>query len=85
MWYFWDSLNKFNIWHEQVKLGLGLPKPGINSATGEIDNNAQMTTDYTEIKSYENGFIAYIENDIANIYSDNIGVEINPIISNSME
>lgn len=81
MWYFWDSLDIFNLWHESVKKHLGLPKPGFNSETGLIDENAQWTENYTTAVSYQNGFIAKVEEFIALACPENLGNSINPIFS----
>lgn len=74
--YFWASLNDFNNWHEKVKNYLGLPKAGINAATGVVDDNAQMTTDYTNIVQFDDKWIAAIEESIAEQITDGIGIEL---------
>ena len=45
MWYEWESIESFDQWHETKKQELGYPLPSINQATGEIDLDAQWTTE----------------------------------------
>jgi hypothetical protein len=48
MHYRWTSLTAFTNWHNAICAELGIPHPNHNAATGEIDENAQWTTAYTE-------------------------------------
>jgi hypothetical protein len=48
MYYRWTSLTAFTDWHNAICAELGIPHPNRNAATGEIDENAQWTTAYTE-------------------------------------
>lgn len=48
MWYGWTSRSAFDAWHDAVCAALGIPHPGLNAATGEIDEDAQWTTAYVE-------------------------------------
>lgn len=47
-WYSWPSLAAFNDWHAAAMTNQGIPHPGRNAATGEVDEMAQWTTAYTE-------------------------------------
>lgn len=78
-WYEWNSLEDFNTWHEIVKEQLGLPKPGINQATGTIDENAVWTTDYTSVIEIEGKFIGIVEDDFN---SGLIATELRPPVPN---
>ena len=74
MFYSWISLDLFNSWHDAAKTGLGIPYPGRNAATGEIDENAQWTTAYTEpIVVAEDDVRAYIEQTVAELVPDGLG------------
>lgn len=48
MWYQWSSIQSFNAWHNHVCSILGIPYPGRNAVTGEVDESAQWTTAYAE-------------------------------------
>lgn len=48
MWYRWTSIESFDAWHDAVCATLGIPHPGRNAATGELDTSAQWTTAYVE-------------------------------------
>jgi hypothetical protein len=61
-WYEWDSLESFEQWHNEIKSELGLPAPSENQSSGEIDENAQWTINYTEVVQVENKWIARVEN-----------------------
>lgn len=74
IYYKWNNLDDFNVWHEAVKAGLGLPKYGINDATGEIDINAQMTENYALPIIETDGVNAIVEAEIAATYTENLGV-----------
>jgi len=79
MWYSWYSSYLFNTWHDAVKLALGIPYPGRNAATGEIDEDAQWTTAYTEpIVVAEDDVRAYVEDTVASLVSDGLGVPSEP-------
>ncbi len=72
-WYKWATIEDFELWHEQVKSFLGLPKYGENSLTGLVDETTQMTTDYTEAVIESDGVYALVEENIASEFST-IGV-----------
>lgn len=79
MWYSWSSLASFESWHETAKAFLGIPYPGRNSATGEIDENAQWTTAYTEpVVLADNDVRAVVEDHIASAIPDGIGAPCDP-------
>ena len=48
MWYTFNSLDDFDVWHAGVKDLLGIPYPNVNAATGEVDPLASWTLEYTE-------------------------------------
>lgn len=75
MWFQWLSLEGFNSWHDVVKEALGIPYPGRNSATGEIDETAQWTTSYTEpVIVSDDDVRAFVETNIVEMFSDGLGV-----------
>jgi hypothetical protein len=63
MWYEWDDLESFNLWHDALCLSLGYPLHSVNQQTGEIDLSAQPTTSYTKVYEVENKWIAEVEDD----------------------
>lgn len=73
-YYKWNNLDDFNAWHQAVKIGLGLPKYGVNEATGEIDPTAQMTENYALPIIATDGVYAIVETEIAEIYTKNLGI-----------
>lgn len=82
MFYSWSSLNLFNAWHESAKVALGIPYPGRNAATGEIDENAQWTTAYTEPTVVADDDVrAYVEDTVALLVPDGLGVQSEPPLS----
>jgi hypothetical protein len=72
-YYKWNTIKDFNAWHDLVKTGLGLPKYGNNDATGEIDETAQMTDNYTTAFIEADGVYALVETDIAQTYTEGLG------------
>jgi len=68
MWYEWDTKTKFNLWHNQICEQLGYPLTGFNQATGLPDENAQKTTDYTNVVKVENKWIAWVDE----VYADGL-------------
>lgn len=79
MFYFWLSFDSFNIWHESAKSALGIPYPGRNVATGEIDESAQWTTAYTEpVVVTENDVRAFVEESVAILVPDGLGIPSDP-------
>jgi hypothetical protein len=50
MWYKWESIEAFNLWHEQIKLELGLPKLSVDADGNTIEGsivNKEYTTPVT--------------------------------------
>ncbi len=79
MWYLWTSLDSFDAWHDSAKLALGIPHPGRNAATGEIDEQAQWTTAYTEPTVVADDDVrAYVEDRIAELIPDGLGSPSEP-------
>lgn len=77
-WYTWTSQEAFDEWHTAVKAELGLPKPGINQATGLVDESAQWTTDYTcAVEVAEGDFRAIVEDDVAELV-EGLGTPCDP-------
>lgn len=79
MFYSWLSLDLFNAWHDATKRALGIPYPGRNAATGEIDNEAQWTTAYTEptIVAYDD-VRAYVGDKVARQVPEGLGQPCEP-------
>ena len=44
MWWRFNSLEAFDAWHVGVCEAAGLPRPGVNQLTGEVEPDAQWTT-----------------------------------------
>jgi hypothetical protein len=65
MWYEWDSLEAFNVWHEALKQSLGYPLISTNQATGLPDPDAQITENYTSAIEVQGKFIALVEENYA--------------------
>lgn len=61
IWCEWSDMNAFENWHTQIKTQLGLPKPSQNQATGEMNQNAQWTIDYTTPIQLADAVIAKVE------------------------
>lgn len=74
MWFSWESQKAFDIWHEDTCALLGLPKPGRNSLTGEVDTDAQWTTRYTDSFAVaKNDFRAFVEDEIVALSPNLLG------------
>jgi len=68
MYYRWTSLAAFIDWHNAICAELGIPHPNRNAATGEIDEQAQWTTAYTEpIIVADNDVRAVVEDHVAGL------------------
>jgi hypothetical protein len=65
MWYEWNSIEKFNQWHDALCISLGYPLTPVNQATGEPDETAQKVVAYTNPLEIENKIIAIVEDDKA--------------------
>lgn len=74
-WYTWVSLAAFDAWHDAAKAALGIPHPGVNAATGEVDESAQWTTEYTMVAYIGEGdWRAIVEPEVAALVPDGLGV-----------
>jgi len=79
MFYSWLSLDLFNTWHVDACTALGIPYPGHNAATGEIDEQAQWTTAYTEsIVVAVDDVRAYVEQSVAELVPNGLGQPSEP-------
>lgn len=79
MFYRWLSLSLFDAWHDAAKLALGIPHPGRNQKTGEIDEQAQWTTAYTDaIVVAEDDVRAFVEDMVAALVPDGLGQPSSP-------
>ena len=79
MWYSWATLTAFTAWHDTVCAGLGIPHPGRNAATGEVDEAAQWTTAYTSVVEVtDDDWRAWVGDDIAATYPDGLGAPSDP-------
>lgn len=79
MWRTWQSRTEFDAWHATVCTGLGIPHPGVNVATGEVDPDAQWTTAYTDVVEVAaDDWRAVVEDEIAAAYPDGLGVPCDP-------
>ena len=79
MWYQWVSISDFDSWHADTCGVLGIPYPNHNQATGEIDENAQWTTAYTEAVVVAEGDVrAYVEDRVAELVPDRLGQPCEP-------
>ena len=77
-WYKWSSLNDFNVWHNEIKKQLNLPKMSVDF-TGQIVPNAVINSAYTQIhKVAENDYRALV----ADEYVDGLELSENPFPSN---
>jgi hypothetical protein len=78
-WYSWLSLDLFDAWHASACTALGIPHPNQNQATGEVDPDAQWTTAYTEaVVVAEDDVRAYVEQTVAELVPDGLGVPSEP-------
>jgi hypothetical protein len=82
MFYGWASVDAFDAWHQQVKQHLGIPCPGRNALTGEIDENAQWTEAYTSpVVVSDSDVRAFVEPDIAVRFPYGLGLPVEPPVS----
>jgi len=73
-WYSWGTEQSFAAWHSVVIDALGLPRVGVNQATGEPEPDAQMTTAYTEVTEVGAGdWRAPVEDTVAATYAAGLG------------
>lgn len=79
MWYLWTSKAAFDAWHFDVCNGMGLPRPGYNNETGEIDLDAQWTIAYTTVVQVaDNDWRAVVESAEASKYPNGLGLPCDP-------
>lgn len=79
MWFSWPTFEAFEAWHDSVCAWLGLPKPGRNVATREIDLDAEWTTAYTGVVQVSAGdWRGFVEPDVAAAHPDGLGVPCDP-------
>lgn len=78
-WYSWPDEASFNAWHSTVCTGLGIPHPGVNEATGEVDLDAQWTTAYTQaVEVTPTDWRAVVEPAVATVYTNGLGTPSDP-------
>jgi hypothetical protein len=78
-WHHWPTLQAFNVWHTAACTALGIPHPGHNAATGQLDEAAQWTTAYTEpVVVAADDVRAVVEDDVAALVPDRLGVPCDP-------
>ena len=79
MFYRWSTLDAFNSWHANACVALGIPHPNHNAATGEIDEQAQWTTAYTDpIEVSLTDIRAFVEPAVAELVPDGLGTPSEP-------
>lgn len=63
MWNFyeWDTEEEFNIWHDAIRERLNYPLMSYIQSSGELDETAPLTTDYTKVKLVEGKYIGRVE------------------------
>lgn len=61
-WFEWQDVDSFNIWHEQIKNDLGLPRLSIDQNGNHVE---PMITNYTEPFEIDGKVIAMVELDHA--------------------
>jgi hypothetical protein len=66
MWYEFDSIDDFNVWHTALCESLGYPITPINAETGLPDETAQKVTDYTTPIIVDEKVIAVVEAEYSN-------------------
>lgn len=64
-WYEWETLDSFNVWHDNLKEQLGYPLIGYNQATGEPQPESAWVTEYTKAYPVEDKWIAVVETEYA--------------------
>lgn len=61
-WYKFDSEETFNVWHQEVKTKLGLPRLSIDSSGNEVE---PLVENYTILIVDEDRLVAYSEPEYA--------------------
>jgi len=78
-WYTWQTLAEFDAWHTAACTALGIPHPGYNEATGEVDVNAQWTIAYTAaVEVAADDWRAIVESAVAALIPDGLGTPCDP-------
>jgi hypothetical protein len=78
-WYSWPDLPSFDAWHAAACTAVGIPHPGYNEATGEVDPDAQWTTAYTAVVEVAaDDWRAIVEPAVAALIPDGLGVPCDP-------
>ena len=79
MWRQWLDLPAFTAWHDAACAALGIPHPNRNAASGEIDEQAQWTTAYTEPITVSDGDVrAVVEDHVSALVPYGLGVPCDP-------
>jgi hypothetical protein len=79
MWYRWTDLAAFDAWHTAACAALGIPHAGNNAATGELDEQAQWTTAYTEAVTVSVDDVrAVVEPQVAELVPTGLGEPSDP-------
>ena len=61
MWYEFISLEEFDVWHNDLCTLMGYPLKSVNQLTGQVDDEATMTTAYCEPILVNGKYIAFVE------------------------
>jgi len=73
-WYTWPTQEEFNVWHQTVIDGIGLPRVGVNQATGEPQPDKTQTIAYTNIEFVaDSDWRAIVEDAVATQFADHLG------------
>jgi hypothetical protein len=73
MWYSWPDMDAFNVWHDAARAALGLPRPGVNASTGEVQESAAWTTSYVE-PVVGDDVRAEVEQHVAEMVPEGLGI-----------
>lgn len=80
-WCKWSSLEDFNIWHNQIKEQLNLPKMSVDMA-GQMVTDAIINSAYTQVHHIgKNDYRALVGEE----YADGLELSENPFPSNYEE
>ena len=82
MWYEWETLEDFELWHRELCEQLGYPITPVNAKTGLPDEEAQKVTDYTAPTILEDKVIAWVEEAYASQLN---ATELRPPVMNPLE
>lgn len=60
-WWRFDSVAAFSTWHHDACDAAGIPRPGVNQATGEVEGDHQWTTGIAEaLLQHDGSVLAWI-------------------------